>query len=228
VNTKQKLPLAAQITIIVVAIVLVALVGWFALVHPKNAKAASLSKQLDTAQAELVQAQAAVAAAKHEQPVRVANLFRLAKAMPDGQDMSGILLQLNQVAEETGITFESIKPDPEVSLGGYAVVPIELNFSGSFYDLSDLLLRLRTLVIVRDGELDAMGRLFAIDSLSFGPAPGGFPQIEATLTVDAFVYGSGTTVAGAAPAPLTPATTTTDTTAASPTDSTVAAAGVTH
>ena len=49
------------------------------------------------------------------------------------------------------------------------------------------------------------GRLFAIDTLSFDEAQGGFPQISATLVVDAFVYGTGT------PATATPTTTTTST-----------------
>jgi hypothetical protein len=217
VNTKQRVPPAAQIAIAVLVVVLVAAVGWFALVHPKNAKASQLQKAIDDTQSQLAQAQAAAAAVKQEKPIRVANLFRLVKAMPDQADMSGILLQLSQVAQNTGITFESIKPGNPVPLTGYAVVPITLNFSGNFYDLSDFLLRLRTLVGVRHGELDASGRLFAVDTLGFGPGKTGFPTIEATLTVDAFVYGNN---AGAAvPAEPTPPATT-DTTATSTTDTT--------
>jgi hypothetical protein len=218
VNTKQKVPPAAQIAIAVVAILLVAVVGWFGLVHPKNATASKLTQDIDATTTKLVQAQAALNAAKHQKPIRVANLFRLVKAMPDAQDMSGILLQLNQVAQDTGITFESIKPGVALPMTGYTVVPITLNFSGNFYDLSDFLLRLRNLVAVRHGELDATGRLFAVDQLGFGPDKAGFPMIEAQLTVSAFVYGAG--AAGAAPAtpaapaiPAAPATT--DTTATS-------------
>jgi hypothetical protein len=219
VNAKQKLPPAAQIVIAVVVILLIAVVGWFGLVHPKNGKAAKLAKDVDAANAKLVQAQAALSAAKQQKPIRVANLFRLVKAMPDAQDMSGILLQLSRVAQDTGISFESIKPGNPVSLTGYAVVPITLNFSGNFYDLSDFLLRLRTLVAVRHGELDASGRLFAVDTLGFGPGKAGFPTIEATLTVDAFVYGNA---AGAA-VPTDPAApTTTDTTATTTTTDTTA------
>jgi hypothetical protein len=71
---------------------------------------------------------------------------------------------------------------------------------------------LRSLVDVHGGRLDATGRLFTVDSLSFGESPLKFPRIQATLVINAFVYGSGT---GAA-APTTPApaaTTSTDTTA---------------
>src|SRR5439155_10556314 len=95
------------------------------------------------------------------------------------------------VAKDSGITFESIKPSTMVPLGAYQAVPITLAFTGNFYDLSDFLLRLRTLVSVRHGALDATGRLFAVDTLTFGPATGGFPIISASLTLDAVIYGTG-------------------------------------
>ena len=96
-------------------------------------------------------------------------------------------------------------------ISGYLAIPITVEFQGNFYDLSDFLYRLRNLVDVRHGTLDATGRLFAIDTLSFDEAQGGFPQISATLVVDAFVYGTLT------PATATPTTSTTSTTSTSTT-----------
>jgi hypothetical protein len=82
-------------------------------------------------------------------------------------------------------------------------MPIQLTFNGNFYNLADFLYRLRNLVAVGDtGELSASGRLFAVDTLDFAEAADGFPQITATLVVDAFVYGTGV------PATATPPTTT--------------------
>jgi hypothetical protein len=73
-------------------------------------------------------------------------------------------------------------------------------------------------------QLDATGRLFAVDTLGFGPGKTGFPTIEATLTVDAFVYGNA---AGAVvPAEPTPPATT-DTTATTTTDTTAGTDGTT-
>ncbi len=234
-NRKQRIPPKAQIALAAVAVLIVAAVAWFGLVHPKTSSAAKLSKRIDEAQQQLVQAQAAAAAAKHNKPVRVASLFRLVKAMPDAQDMSGILLQLNQVAQDSGITFDSIRPGTTAALGAYTAIPITLTFTGNYYDLSDFLLRLRTLVSVRHGELDATGRLFAVDSLTFSQGDGGFPNIAAALTVDAFVYGGGALAAPtgtAAPATdgstaaasaTTTTSTTSSTTSTTSTDSTGAA-----
>ena len=67
---------------------------------------------------------------------------------------------------------------------------------------------------MRDGRLAVRGRLFTLDLLDFHEGPGGFPHIEADLTVAAYVYGALPTVATpvSAPATTTTAPTTTTTT----------------
>jgi hypothetical protein len=77
-------------------------------------------------------------------------------------------------------------------------------FEGNFYELSDFLYRLRTLVSVHRGRLQATGRLFTVRTLSFVEGEKGFPQIKATLGVDAYVYGAGTTTPPATTPPATP------------------------
>src|SRR5437016_2104455 len=109
--------------------------------------------------------------------------------------MSDILLELNQVAEDSGMTFQRISPSATaVALNGYEAIPITVEFQGIFYELSDFLYRLRNLVDVRHGALDASGRLFAVDTISFAqaPPPPRFPEISASLVIDSFVFGTGT------------------------------------
>ena len=105
-------------------------------------------------------------------------------------------------------------------MGSYSVLPISVTFNGNFYNLADFLYRLRSLVTVTAGRLDATGRLFEVDTLTFNESPLKFPQIQATLVIDAFVYGSG--VPTAAVISATP--TTTATTATTTTSTTTAAA----
>jgi hypothetical protein len=202
-TTKQRLPLAAQIALVVVGVLVLGAAAYFGLVRPKNGEAVRLQKEVDATQAQIDDYTTKSLAAKGRPKIRSADLFRLAKAMPSQADMSGVLLQLNQIAADTGITFQSIAPQNSVPITGYQAVPIQLTFEGNFYSLVDFLFRLRNLVDVEHGQLNATGRLFAIDTLSFDEAQEGFPQISATLVVDAFVYGTQT------PATATPTTTTT-------------------
>lgn len=192
----------------VVGVVLVyALVGWFLLVSPKRSHAADLESQIGTAETQLGQARAAIRPGTKPARIEVADLFRLSKAMPAATDMPGILLELSRVASDTGIDFESIAPQEAKPAGAYQVLAIGLVFDGNYYELSDFLFRLRNLVGVRNGELDATGRLFTVDRLDFTESPKKFPNIQAALTVSAFVYGAAP-VAEGAPTAVPPAATT--------------------
>ena len=55
------------------------------------------------------------------------------------------------------------------------------------------------------GELRAAGRLFAVESISFAESPKGFPELGATLSVVAYVYGTDVPAStGTPPAATTP------------------------
>ena len=204
---RPKLSPPVQLAIALALVALIAAAGWFLVVSPKKATASDLEAQVADAQLRLTQARID-ANRKPAPPVQTSDLFRLAKAMPDQVDMSGILLELNRVATDTGIEFESISPGAAAPVGAYQVVPVTVLFEGNFYSLSDFLFRLRNLVSMRNGVLDADGRLFNVDTVTFGESENRFPSIRATLQLNAFVYGTATPATTAAPATATPATTT--------------------
>jgi Tfp pilus assembly protein PilO len=196
---KRKISPAALAVMIGLGGAVVLALGLFLLVLPQRHQAADLASQTADTELQITQARQA-AAPKLPQPIHVANLFKLVKAMPDNADMPGILLQLNQTAHDSGIDFDAITPQAPVAGAVPVQVPISLEFTGNFYDLNDFLFRLRSLVAVRGGALQASGRLFSVDSLEFTQGSGGFPNISAKINVKAYVYGTG-----AAPAPTTPA-----------------------
>lgn len=164
--------------------------GWFVLVGPKRAAASDLKAEVAAAEAAVVAARAALAQSENAEPIEVADIFRLATAMPADADMPGLLLELSRLAEETGIEFNSITPQESTAATGYQLLPVQVVFDGNFYELSDFLFRLRTLVGVRGGVLHAGGRLYSVKSLSFAEGTKGFPNLTATLTVNAYVFGT--------------------------------------
>jgi Tfp pilus assembly protein PilO len=206
-NKWGKLSPGRRLLALVAALALVAVGGHTLLVRPKQAEAKRLDEQLAELQTELIVRTSTAAAASDAPVIRAADLFRLAKAMPDEVDMPGVVLQLNEVAAEAGIVFKAITPSAPTPAEGYQVLPVELQFEGDFYGLSDFLYRLRNLVRVRDGGLDASGRLFSVQSLSFAESDERFPQILASLTVNAFVFGTETPPTAALPAPAETETT---------------------
>jgi type IV pilus assembly protein PilO len=211
-KARKPLPPAALIGVIVGAILVVALAGWFLLVRPQGAKVTDLKRQATDVEQRIQAYHQQVAAARSAPKIEVADVYRLAKAMPSKTDMPDLMLELSQLARDTGIRFDSISPQAATAVGSYQVLPITVTFNGNFYNLSDFLYRLRSLVSVHAGRLDATGRLFAVDTLTFNESPLRFPQIQATLVIDAFVYGAGAPVPTAIPTPTETTTSTTATT----------------
>lgn len=225
-NAKRRKLSPVAISAIVGGVALLVLViGMFTLVMPQRSKASKLGQEIETTQAEITQARA-LAEQKPAQPIRYADLYKLVKAMPDQIDMTGIILQLQQTATDAGIVFDSIQPQGAVVGAGYEKVPTTLSFNGDYYGLADFLFRLRNLVAVRGGALAATGRLFTVDALDFTAGAKGFPQITAKLTVNAYVYGTGTTTP-APVAPVAPTETTGTTTTPATSDGTAVASGAT-
>jgi hypothetical protein len=218
----SKLPRAAKVGIVCAALFAVLAVGWFALISPKRAEAGKIEQQIDDTRALIAASQTGGSGAQ-VQPIRVADLFKLSRAMPDRADIPSVLLQLSEIAAETGVTFQAITPHDPNQIGAYQQIGIDLVFQGHFYDLSDFLYRLRNLVGVHQGVLAATGRLFSVDAISFDEGDLQFPQVKATLTVSAYVFGDGTfTVTPTAPAVdsgTTPTATTPATTSPQPSES---------
>jgi type IV pilus assembly protein PilO len=185
---KERKPLnpVVLIVLVIVGVLVVGGLGYFVLVRPQGAKLKHVKGDEKSAQAQLD--------AYHQKVL----------AMPAQTDMPDLVLELSQLARDTGIRFDSISPQPAVPMGSYTVLPISVTFNGTFYDLADLLYRLRSLVNVHAGRLDATGRLLSVDTLAFGESPLKFPRIQATLVIDAYSYGAAP--ADSSPTPLTPTT----------------------
>jgi hypothetical protein len=216
-RSKGSAPIVAGI---VVGLLVYALAGYFLLISPQRARSADLKHKIEVTQQQIDQYRASAAQARAATPIRVAELFRLTKAMPDEVDMAGVLLELSRVARESGIELDSVTPQPPAAASGYQSMPITIEVDGNYYELSDFLFRLRNLVRVRSGRLDAQGRLFVVDSISFSESTKSFPRIKAGLTLHAFVYGDNTVPAVAPPAAAPGTTTTTATTTTTPTTTT--------
>jgi Tfp pilus assembly protein PilO len=189
---------------IVAGLVAFAAIGYLGLVSPQRSKAKDLETQIESTQQQI----SAARIASQVKPVNphVDDLFRLTKAMPANPDMPGILLELSRVAAQSGISFDSITPSAPVAGAGFQTLPIELNFQGNYYELSDFIFRLRTLVAKRDDKLDVGGRLYRIDSIDFSADS---DVLAAKLSAKAYIYAPGSTATPAATPAAPPAASTT-------------------
>jgi Tfp pilus assembly protein PilO len=242
----------AQIAFIGGALILVAVLGYFVLISPKRSTATDLKKQTAAVQAQIKRNQGS-GFSQALPAVRAAKVFQLTKAMPNQIEMPNVILQLSQLAMQSGINFDEISPGTSATASSlastpdttdpFAAEPIEVAFTGSFYDTLAFLQRVRNLVRVENGRLFATGRLFDVTDIEFcvlanGSScttqpllplkPGKFP-IQATLTINAMVPQTPQAVAPTTPGSTdttsTSTTTGTTTTTSTPTSASPSTSG---
>jgi hypothetical protein len=176
--------------------------GWFLVVSPKRDEAASLQQAVASKQVELAAKQAALARPAAKVKIKASDLYRLTKAMPDGTNMSGVLLDVHRLAGRNKLVFHSVTPaSPTFGTAGLTV-PMTVVVQGRFSSVSRFLGDVRSLVKVRDGRLDARGRTYSVTQVELGaPDDQTFPIVKATITLNAHSF--------VAPAPaVAPSTTT--------------------
>jgi Tfp pilus assembly protein PilO len=213
-DVNLRLPKQAKLALVGVGAILILLMGWMLLLAPKQKQIASIHADTAAAQQQIADdlSRAATARSASSAPtIKVADVYKLATAMPSITDMPDLLLELDQVAKSAGVTLDSITPSQQQDSGdGYTSIDINVNATGNFYGLTDLLFRLRNLVYVRSGALEANGRIFSIDGIQLTPNQS---SISASISLTTYVYGAASSTSSSTA--TIPGTTTTTTTTAS-------------
>ncbi len=98
---------------IVLSLVVVGLIGafWMVALGPKRDQAASLKQDVAQLHLQLTEAQQAATAGEQERrsfPVDYRKLVVLGKAVPQDGDQASLLVQLQQLADRSGVEFQSI------------------------------------------------------------------------------------------------------------------------
>lgn len=218
-NQRLRISRGGAVAAIVAGDLLLLVFGWFLLVGPQRSTAASIKRAAAATEAQAAQANAELSASttpvlQPKQPeINTAYLYKLSKAMPMTTDMPNLLLELNQVVQQSGVQLASISPTPPDLTGASAIT---LSVTGDFYSLTDLLYRLRSLVSVHNGALDVSGRLFSVKSVGLTPTGTG-RELNANISLNAFTFGATTSVPSIAITTTdTSSTTTASTTTSSP------------
>lgn len=207
--------LLTSLSFVVLAVV-VGLAGLLLAVLPQRSKTHQIDGQIAALQTKLATLHASSSRAP---ALRAADLFQLARAMPDSTDMPSVVLDLARAAGQSKVTLTSITPSaPLVQTDGSSAVPIHVVVDGKWAGIASFLRTLRLEVRATGEKLSVDGRLFVVDNVQLSTT--GTDAVEATLNVNAFSY-------GVAPPPVDTSTTGTTTTTQSPPSGGVQAAGAT-
>jgi Tfp pilus assembly protein PilO len=102
----------SELTIVLSLVVIGLMVAfWMVVLGPKRERAASLKEDVGQLQSQLTETQQAAAAGAQERksfPVDYRKLVVLGKAVPEDGDQASLLVQLQQIADRSGVGFQSI------------------------------------------------------------------------------------------------------------------------
>lgn len=210
-----KLDLSARVFAVALLATVVALAGasWFIVISPKRDKAATLQTQIQADQTRL-----AVAARSQQAGGTTTGVKGTTKAvdsaLPTTLAMPQIVDQLNALADQAGVTLDTVSPTPASTTegNGYYAVPLTVVVDGQFFGVEKFLRLVRNQVSLNasgksgKSKFSASGRLFGITDVQF-EATEPAPSVTATFTMRAYYYSA------AATSPQPTSTTSTTTTA---------------
>ena len=209
--------MSRNIRLILIGVTLVAIIAlaWFFLLSPIRSDMAAASLQINDARATLASAQAKLAQAevtRAEGKKNQARLIELSKMVPPSSEIGSLLVQIQDLASQSGIAFMSITPGAALDSTGFRMIPLAVQFTGTFFDLSDFVYRAEQMVA-------GPGRLLAIKQLNLqlaeagGGAASAGTSVSPILTVTMTIYAFDTAPSEKAGiATVTPAPTPTDST----------------
>lgn len=176
--------------------VVVLLVAWyFLIIGPKRDKLAETEKQLEQEQKTYEDNSAKIKRITEEKNAAQqteGEIMKLDKLIPADAQVPSLIIELQQSAQEAGIEFMKIEPAEAVAgADGNTIIPFEMKFQGDFFDVNDFLYRVENYARMEGNDVNVSGRLLSVveiilDEPDREPK---FPQVMATLTVNAFMTG---------------------------------------
>ncbi len=185
--------------------VLVLVTAWyFLIIGPKRDNASNLHSQAVSEEAKLQQGKEKLKNIDQERQAAKqteSDLLKLNKLIPVDSQVPSMIIELQQSASDAGVDFLNIKPGTPVSgQAGTTIVPLELKFEGSFFDVNDFLYRIENYARMEGNDVNVTGRLISVVTLKIGaPDVTGnkLPQLSSTgevtsgdvgITIDINVY----------------------------------------
>ena len=132
-------------------IVLVVVGYYFLLLGPLLGSLDARAQERSAKESQLASLQQEVAeleAVRRNAPETERQLLELAKRVPTHPEIPTLVLQIEDVADASGVTQLSIEPGtpgPPPGGGDFSVLPITMSFEGTYEQLQDFLLRTRNL-----------------------------------------------------------------------------------
>jgi len=180
-----------RLVLIGLGLVVIIALCWFFLLSPLRSDIATTEQSIEDERTRLAAAEAKLAQAevtREEGRKNQARILELAKMVPQSEEIPSLLLQIQDLADRSGIDFIAITPGDPVLSGEFQIVPLDVEFTGTFFDLSDFVYRAEQMAA-------GPGRLLAVKALELqlsadtgqtGSGGAVSPELTVNMTLYAF------------------------------------------
>lgn len=171
--------------LVALGLVVVLAAYYFLLLSPLRTSIAETESSIATEQQTLAQNKAKLAQmeqTRREAAKNQATLIELSKMVPESTELPSLLLQIQDLATESGIDFMTISPSEPQPAGSAEIIALSIAIQGSFFDINDFLYRAEQMVA-------GPGRLLAVKQISFalgGDTYATSPDLASQVTLYAF------------------------------------------
>jgi type IV pilus assembly protein PilO len=135
----------------ILGIVIIVVGYYFLLLSPLLQRLDEQAQARDDKQAQLEQVQQEVnelEAVRRNSPEIQSQLLELSKRVPTQPQIPTLVVQVEEIADASGVTQLSVDPEPPTAPAGggdYQAVPVTMTFDGTYDQMQDFLLRTRNL-----------------------------------------------------------------------------------
>lgn len=143
---------------------------------------------------------------KRNAPKTEAKIVKIGRKMPSEPELPSLIVQLQNIANDAGISIIRFSPSEPKALSGYGQLDVSIEYQGTYQSIDDFLYR-----------LENSPRAMRVDNFNIGRSSGqpGYPLLRGSMTISTFVLNEVTKQAPLVPPVNAPAGATTSGTGAS-------------
>jgi type IV pilus assembly protein PilO len=161
-NSVTKLPLGQKVGVVAAFVILLTGANWYFFVDPMQTQIAQKQSQLRALEDELIQKQSIannLAQFKHEKEILERRLAQALTELPNEANIDDLIRSLAEIGTKSGLTINTIDPQPEQRQSFYAAIPIVMSVTGNYHEIGVFL-----------DSLSKLARIVNVTNIKMGSA----------------------------------------------------------
>lgn len=137
-NALNKAPLGQKVAAVAVVVVLLTGANWYLFIDPMQTQITQRQSQLRSLEDELIQKQSIannLAQFKHEKEILERRLAQALTELPNEANIDDLIRSLSEIGTKSGLTINTIDPQPEQRQSFYASIPIVMSVTGNYHEI---------------------------------------------------------------------------------------------